>query len=149
MTDQSRNVLFLCTHNSARSILAEGLMTRLGAGRFVGHSAGSQPSGWVNPFALEVLQSLGCATDAMHSKHWHAFAGPRAPVMDFIVTVCDNAASEVCPVWPGKPLQLHWGFADPSAVGSDDAARHAAFHATARQIAARIAAFIDRHPVVS
>lgn len=149
MPDQPRNVLFLCTHNSARSILAEGLMTRLGAGRWVGHSAGSHPSGRVNPFALEVLQSLGCATDGMHSKHWRAFAGPGAPVMDFIITVCDNAAGEACPLWPGEPVQLHWGFADPSAEGSDDAARRAAFYATTRQIAARIGAFIDEQRIDS
>jgi len=149
MPDQPRNVLFLCTHNSARSILAEGLMTRFGAGGWVGHSAGSHPSGRVNPFALEVLQSLGCATDGMHSKHWHAFAEPRATVMDFIITVCDNAAGEACPLWPGDPVQLHWGFADPSVVGRDDAARRAAFHATARQIGARIGAFIDQQRIVS
>ena len=149
MPDQPRNVLFLCTHNSARSILAEGLMTRLGAGRWVGHSAGSHPSGRVHPFALEVLQSLGCAADGMHSKHWHVFAGPRAPLMDFIITVCDNAAGEACPLWPGEPVRLHWGFADPSAAGGDDAARRAAFHATARQIDARIGAFIDEHQSVS
>lgn len=143
MPDQPRNVLFLCTHNSARSILAEGLMTRLGAGRWLGHSAGSHPSGRVNPVAPKVLQSLGCATDGMHSKHWHVFAGPDAPVMDFIITVCDNAAGETCPVWPGKPVQLHWGFADPSVLGSDEAARLAAFHDTAQQIAARIGAFLD------
>lgn len=143
MTDQPRNVLFLCTHNSARSILAEGIMTLHGAGRFTGYSAGSHPSGRVNPYALEVLQSHGCNTAGMHSKHWKTFTGWRAPVMDFIITVCDNAAGEACPVWPGEPLQLHWGFSDPSTVGSDDAARRAAFHDTARQIAARIGAFID------
>lgn len=149
MPDQPRNVLFLCTHNSARSILAEGLITRLGAGKWLGHSAGSHPSGRVNPFALQVLRSRGCTTHGMHSKHWHAFAGPDAPVMDFIITVCDNAAGETCPVWPGEPVQLHWGFADPSALGSDDSARLAAFNDTAEQIAARIAAFIDEHRTVS
>lgn len=138
------NVLFLCTHNSARSILAEGLMTRLGAGRWIGHSAGSHPSGRVNPFALEVLQSQGCDAAGMHSKSWDAFAGPGAPVMDFIITVCDNAAGEACPVWPGEPLKLHWGLADPSTVGSDDVGRRAAFEDTARQIAARVEAFLDR-----
>ncbi len=142
MPEQRRNVLFLCTHNSARSILAERLMTQLGAGLWVGHSAGSHPSGRVNPFALEVLRSLGCNTEGMHSKHWGAFAGPQAPVMDFIITVCDNAAGEACPLWPGAPVQLHWGFADPSTAGSDDDSRRAAFHATSRQIADRIAAFI-------
>lgn len=142
MPEEPRNILFLCTHNSARSILAEGLMTQLGAGRWVGHSAGSHPSGRVNPFALEVLHSLGCHTEGMHSKHWEAFAGPHAPAMDFIITVCDNAAGERCPLWPGAPVQRHWGFADPSIVGSGAAARLAAFHATARQIAERIAAFL-------
>ncbi|MEG3190948.1 arsenate reductase ArsC [Lysobacter sp. D1-1-M9] len=143
--DRPCNVLFLCTHNSARSILAEGIVTLLGAGRFVGHSAGSRPSGRVNPFALEVLKALGCDTGGMHSKSWDAFAGPHAPMMDFIITVCDNAAGESCPVWPGEPLKLHWGLADPSTVGSDDAGRRAAFQDTARQIAARVGAFIDRH----
>ena len=143
MPEPPRHVLFLCTHNSARSILAEGLMTRVGAGRVVGHSAGSHPSGRVNPFALEVLDALGSDTAGMHSKHWLAYAGPNAPVMDFIITVCDNAAGEVCPVWPGAPAQLHWGFADPSALGSDDAARRAAFQDTARQIAARLGAFLE------
>lgn len=142
--DRPCNVLFLCTHNSARSILAEGIVTLLGKGRLVGHSAGSHPSGRVNPFALEVLQSLGCDTAGMHSKSWDAFAGPHAPVMDFIITVCDNAAGESCPVWPGEPLKLHWGLADPSTVDSDDAGRRAAFQDTARQIAARVGALIDR-----
>ena len=143
MPEPPRHVLFLCTHNSARSILAEGLKTRLGAGGMVGHSAGSHPSGRVNRFALEVLESLGCETAGMHSKHWLAYAGPHAPVMDFIVTVCDNAAGEACPVWPGSPVQLHWGFADPSALGVDDDGRRAAFQDCATQVAARIGAFIE------
>lgn len=120
-------------------------MTQLGAGRWVGHSAGSHPSGCVNPIALQVLQELGCNIDGIHSKHWDTFAGPCALAMDFIITVCDNAAGERCPLWPGESVAQHWGFADPSAVGGDDAARLAAFHDTARQIAARIAVFIEEH----
>lgn len=142
MSGLPRNVLFVCTHNSSRSVLAEGLLGQLGGGRWVGHSAGSQPSGRVNPFALETLRARGCDVDGMHSKHWHVFSGPGAQAMDYVVTVCDNAAGETCPVWPGTPVSLHWGFADPSFTGSDDATRRAAFEHTARQIAARLRAFI-------
>ncbi|MDQ3205682.1 MAG: arsenate reductase ArsC [Pseudomonadota bacterium] len=142
MSALPRHVLFVCTHNSARSVLAEGLLGRLGSGRWIGHSAGSHPSGRVNPFALDVLRSRGCSLDDVRSKHWESFSGPDAPAMDYVVTVCDNAAGEVCPVWPGNPMQLHWGFADPSAIGDDDQARRAAFEDTAGQIAARIQSFL-------
>ena len=142
MAGLPRHVLFVCTHNSARSVLAEGLLGRIGGGRWVGHSAGSRPSGRINPFALETLRARGCNVDGMHSKHWEVFGGPGAQAMDFVVTVCDNAAGESCPVWPGTPVSLHWGFADPSSIGSDDATRRAAFEHTARQIAARIQSFI-------
>lgn len=124
MTGQPLSILFLCTANSARSILAEAIMNRLGAGRIRAYSAGSAPGGTVHPMSLELLQSKGYPTDAARSKSWDEFAGPDAPHMDIIVTVCDNAAGEVCPVWPGHPVQIHWGFPDPAAAsGSADEQR--------------------------
>ncbi|MCL6250587.1 arsenate reductase ArsC [Altererythrobacter sp. KTW20L] len=116
MTDTSYNVLFLCTGNSARSVLGEAVMNKLGAGRFRAFSAGSQPKGEVHPMSLEVLTDFGYPTDGLYSKNWHEFTGPGAPQFDFIFTVCDNAAGETCPVWPGKPLTAHWGLEDPAAV---------------------------------
>ena len=110
------NVLFVCTHNSARSILAEGLLNSLGGGHFVGHSAGSQPAGAVNPHALKTLERMHIPTNGLRSKDWSEFARPGAPEMDFVFTVCDNAAGEVCPVWPGQPMTAHWGVADPAAL---------------------------------
>jgi len=120
------NILFLCTHNSARSVLGEALASTHQSGRFVGYSAGSTPGTKVNPFAAEIAQNLGYEAHNLRSKSWDEFASPDAPEMDFIVTVCDDAAGEVCPVWPGHPATAHWGFADPSKVeGSDEDKRQA------------------------
>jgi arsenate reductase (thioredoxin) len=116
MRDRAFNVLFLCTHNSARSILAEEILNRLGEGRFHGYSAGSHPSGRVNPLAIELLRELGHPVEALCSKDWDDFA--EGPEMDFVITVCDQAAGEVCPIWPGKPTTAHWGIPDPAAAGS-------------------------------
>ena len=114
-------VLFVCTHNSARSIMAEGLLNSLGGSRFHGNSAGSQPSGNVQPFALTTLQRMHIPVDGYRSKSWAEFGRPEAPLLDFVLTVCDNAAGEVCPVWPGQPMTAHWGVPDPSAfIGSDE-----------------------------
>ena len=134
MSTSPYNILFLCTGNSARSILAEGLVNHLSEGRFKGYSAGSQPAGRVNPFAIETLQKLGCDTSGMSSKSWDVFAQPDAPKMDFVITVCDNAAGEACPYWPGTPMPAHWGFADPSHVEGDDEAKRLAFAKTAQAI---------------
>ena len=137
------NVLFLCTGNSARSILAEAYLNSAGRGRFVAHSAGSRPAGQVNPFALELLQKNRLDTERLRSKNWDEFARPGAPRMDFIFTVCDNAAGEVCPVWPGQPMTAHWGVPDPAAVqGSDDEKRKAFLHAFT-ELATRINLFTN------
>jgi arsenate reductase (thioredoxin) len=130
------NTLFLCTGNSARSVLAEGTLRDLGAGRFRAFSAGSKPGGIVNPFALELLRQRGHPADGMRSKSWDEFAGADAPKMDFIITVCDNAAGETCPHWPGHPASAHWGVEDPAAVEGSDDAKRAAF-ATAYAILRR------------
>ena len=133
-----RSVLFLCTGNSARSILAEAYLNHAGRGRFRAYSAGSQPAGKVNPFALELLQRSKLPITGARSKSWDEFAGPGAPKMDFIFTVCDSAAAETCPIWPGHPLSAHWGVPDPAAVqGSDDEKRRAfkdAFTALSRRV---------------
>ncbi|MBS1134185.1 MAG: protein tyrosine phosphatase [Burkholderiaceae bacterium] len=124
------NVLFLCTGNSARSILAEVMMNAMGAPRFKAYSAGSQPNGRVNPFAIELLQKNRLPVDGLRSKSWDEFAAPGAPGLDFVFTVCDNAAGEVCPIWPGQPITAHWGVEDPAAVeGSDEEKRKAFFQA--------------------
>ena len=136
MADNAYNVLFLCTGNSARSILAEQLLNYWGRGKFRGFSAGSQPTGRVNPFALEKLQAIGYPVDGLRSKSWDEFAAPSAPVMDCIITVCDNAAGEACPVWPGRPATAHWGFIDPAAAAGSDDDKRAAFDQVFGQIAA-------------
>jgi arsenate reductase (thioredoxin) len=131
-------VLFLCTGNSARSILAEGLMNHLGAGRFEAFSAGSHPAGAVNPLALQALQHLHIPTDGFRSKSWDEFAQAGAPELDFVFTVCDKAAGEVCPLWPGQPMTAHWGVEDPSAVEGSDAMKRRAFMDTAVILKRRI-----------
>jgi len=121
MSQTPFNVLFICTGNTARSILAEGLLNAIGHGRFSAYSAGSFPKGVVNPYALQVLEKLGIETDGMRSKSWNEFTEPHAPALDFVFTVCDNAAGEVCPIWPGRPMTAHWGVEDPAAAtGSPD-----------------------------
>lgn len=139
----SYNVLFLCTHNSARSIIAEAVMNSLGAGKFKGFSAGSQPSGRVHPYALDMLEKLNYDISTMRSKAWDEFAQPGAPALDFVFTVCDNAANEVCPVWPGQPMSAHWGLPDPSAVQGSDAEKRFAFADTHRMLHQRISIFVN------
>ena len=139
--ERAFNVLFLCTANSARSILAEALLRSAGAARFNAYSAGSQPAGRVNPFALEWLRKNGLPTEGLRSKSWDEFAEPGAPRIDFIFTVCDNAAGEVCPVWPGQPITAHWGVPDPAAVEGSDEDKRRAFAAACNALAARIRLF--------
>jgi arsenate reductase len=138
MSDKPYNVLFICTHNSARSIMAEGLMNSLGQGRFKAYSAGSHPSGAVNPFALKTLTAMDIPSDGYRSKDWAEFAKPDAPQLDFVFTVCDNAAGEVCPVWPGQPLTAHWGVADPSTFEGTDVQKSKVFWDTAGVLKRRI-----------
>jgi protein-tyrosine-phosphatase len=137
------NVLFLCTHNSARSIIAECVINRLGNGKYKGYSAGSQPSGRVHPYALDLLSKLNHDTSALRSKSWEEFAAPGAPALDFVFTVCDSAANEVCPVWPGQPMSAHWGLPDPSAVEGNESERRLAFADTHRMLFQRIGIFTN------
>ena len=143
MAERIFDVLFLCTGNSARSILAESILRKDGAGRFRAFSAGSHPKGVVNPFAIKVLESLDCPTEGLRSKAWAEFAAPGAPEMDFVFTVCDNAAGEACPVWPGQPMTAHWGIEDPAAVEGTDFQIEAAFVLAARYLKNRISVFTN------
>lgn len=138
MADKTYQILFLCTGNSARSIMAEAWVTSLGKGRFKGFSAGSKPTGNVNPFVIEQLAKFGHPVEHLRSKSWDEFASPEAPRMDFIITVCDNAAGEACPFWPGHPATAHWGFEDPAAVEGSDDDKRAAFERICRQIETRV-----------
>jgi arsenate reductase len=141
MADKVYNVLFLCTHNSARSVLAEALLNSLGQGRFRGYSAGTLPKGHVNPLALETLRGCGHPTEGVRSKSWNEFTEPGAPEMDFVITVCDQASGELCPVWPGKPVTAHWGMPDPSAVEGTDDDRRRAFMRTYFELQNRLRTF--------
>jgi arsenate reductase len=143
VSEHNFNVLFLCTGNSARSIIAEAILNRVGAGRFVAYSAGSHPKGIVHPYALQLLRSLNHDTSFARSKDWTEFAQPDAPRMDFVFTVCDNAAAEACPVWPGQPMTAHWGVPDPAAVEGTEAERHLAFAEAYRMLNNRISIFIS------
>jgi len=139
--DRVFNVLFLCTGNSARSIMAESILNSVGVGRFNAYSAGSHPTGNVNPLALELLRSTRMPTEGLASKSWEQFAKAGAPQLDFVITVCDNAAGEVCPVWPGQPMTAHWGIPDPAAVAGSDAQRRKAFSDASHVLLNRIHIF--------
>lgn len=148
MTDKPINVLFLCTHNSARSILAEAALNYIGRGRFKAYSAGSSPrdNQQPNPLALKALQSVGIDTEGLYSKSWDEFAKPDAPHMDLVITVCDNAAGEVCPYWPGVPATAHWGYADPSDAQGDEEHRLEAFRQTLHAIRRRLDLLVNLPP---
>lgn len=137
------NVLFLCTGNSARSIIAEAIMNREGIGKFRGFSAGSMPKGAAHPYTLDLLKNLNYDTSQFRSKSWEEFSGPDVPPLDFVFTVCDNTASEVCPVWPGQPMTANWGVPDPAAVVDSEAVQHAAFFDTYRMLFNRISLFTN------
>jgi arsenate reductase len=141
--DSPFHVLFLCTGNSARSILAEAILNRIGAGKFIAHSAGSQPKGAVHPHALALLQRLGYPIDGLRSKSWDEFAATGAPHLDFVFTVCDNAANEVCPLWPGQPMTAHWGIADPAAVEGSESRIAQAFRDAYLTLQRRIELFAN------
>lgn len=143
MSDRIYNVLFLCTGNSARSILGEAILNHVGQGRFRAFSAGSTPKGAVHPMTLEALAKVGISTENLRSKAWDEFAMPGAPKMDFIFTVCDNAAGEACPIWPGQPMTAHWGIEDPAAMDGPEFKQRAAFDDALRYLRNRIGAFIN------
>lgn len=138
-----KNILFLCTGNSARSIIAEAILNRDSGGRFRGYSAGSHPKGEVHPYARDLLARLNYPTEELRSKDWAEFAAPDAPKMDFVFTVCDNAAAEVCPIWPGQPMTAHWGLPDPAAAEGNETERRLAFSETCRTLATRISIFLS------
>ena len=143
MNDPVYNVLFLCTGNTARSVMAEGILRKLGAGRFNAFSAGSQPKGVVNPFAIKALEMFDCPTDGYRSKSWEEFATPAAPKMDFVFTVCDSAAGETCPVWPGQPMTAHWGVPDPAAITAVGAEKGLQLANIYRMLNTRIGIFVN------
>ena len=143
MSKKTYNVLFLCTGNSARSIIAECVLNRLGHGRFRAYSAGSFPKGEVHPYAVELLRRQAFDTDELRSKSWNEFAAQGAPQLDFVFTVCDNARGEVCPIWPGQPMTAHWGMPDPAAVEGNEAERRLAFAETLRMLNNRVGAFVN------
>ena len=143
MSDGQYNVLFLCTGNSARSILAESILNRLGTGKFRAYSAGSQPKGQVHPMAIDLLKRFNYVTDDLRSKDWNEFAADGAPALDFVFTVCDNAAGEVCPIWPGQPMTAHWGIEDPAAVTTSEEKQRQAFKTAYFQMERRIQIFIN------
>jgi protein-tyrosine-phosphatase len=143
MNSRTYNVLFLCTGNSARSILAESIMNKLGKGQFRGFSAGSRPNGRVNPLALDLLKQLEFPTDGLRSKSWDEFAAPNDTHFDFVITVCDNAAGEVCPYWPGQPMTAHWGIPDPAAVEGTEVERKFAFRQAFKSMETRIRLFLS------
>jgi arsenate reductase (thioredoxin) len=148
VSEHQFNVLFLCTGNSARSILAESILRKDGAGRFNAFSAGSHPKGTINPFALKVLRACSYPTEGFRSKSWDEFAVAGAPQLDFVFTVCDNAAGEVCPIWPGQPMTAHWGIEDPATVEGTDIQKETAFNLAFRYLKNRISVFISL-PIVS
>jgi protein-tyrosine-phosphatase len=143
MKGRPYNILFLCAHNSARSVIAESILNRVGQGKFKGYSAGSQPSGKIHPMALALLQKLNHDKSGLRSKSWVEFTRPDAPQLDFVFTVCDNAANEVCPVWPGQPMTAHWGVPDPSLATGTEAERALAFANTYRMLNQRISIFVS------
>ena len=143
MRDSEYNVLFLCTGNSARSVIAESILRKDGAGRFKAVSAGSHPKGAINPFALKVLDAYGYPTDGFLSKSWDEFAVPGAPQLDFVFTVCGTAAGEACPIWPGQPMTAHWGIEDPAAVEGSDVEKERAFNTAFRYLKNRISVFMS------